>query len=77
VNKELSGKRAVVCGSTQGIGWACAVEVARLGAGMTLVARDEQALRNTVGDLPTDTGQTHHAGDGEACLNDSPTGLGR
>jgi 3-oxoacyl-[acyl-carrier protein] reductase len=58
--RELSGKRAIVCGSTQGIGRACAVEIARLGAEVTLVARDEQALRNTVGDLPADAGQTHH-----------------
>ncbi|UCF33005.1 MAG: hypothetical protein JSV78_11800 [Phycisphaerales bacterium] len=38
--RELSGKRAIVCGSIQGIGRACAVEIARLGAGVTLVARD-------------------------------------
>jgi hypothetical protein len=42
VRGELSGKRAIVCGSAQGIRRACAVEIARLGAGVTLVARDEQ-----------------------------------
>lgn len=41
----LAGKRALVCGSTQGIGRACALEFARLGAGVTLLARNEQALR--------------------------------
>ena len=41
----LSGRRALVCGSTQGIGRACAFELARLGARVTLVARDEARLR--------------------------------
>ncbi len=40
----LAGKRALVCGSTQGIGRACADEFARLGAGVTLLARDAAAL---------------------------------
>jgi 3-oxoacyl-[acyl-carrier protein] reductase len=41
----LSGRRALVCGSTQGIGRACAFELARLGARVTLLARDEARLR--------------------------------
>ena len=41
----LSGRRALVCGSTQGIGRACAFEFARLGARLTLLARDETRLR--------------------------------
>jgi len=41
----LGGKRALVCGSTQGIGRACAFEFARLGARLTLLARDEGRLR--------------------------------
>src|SRR5436190_8822659 len=41
----LDGKRALVCGSTQGIGRACALELARQGAQVTLVARNEDALR--------------------------------
>lgn len=41
----LHGRRALVCGSTQGIGKACALEFARLGADVTLLARDGQALR--------------------------------
>ncbi|MEQ9413084.1 MAG: short-chain dehydrogenase, partial [Cyclobacteriaceae bacterium] len=35
---NLSGKRAVVCGATQGIGKAAAEELAKLGASITLVA---------------------------------------
>jgi 3-oxoacyl-[acyl-carrier protein] reductase len=47
----LTGKRALVCGSTQGIGRACAIEFARLGAGVTLLARDAQALRKVKDEL--------------------------
>jgi len=45
LNIPLTGKRALVCGSTQGIGRACAIEFARLGARVTLLARDEAAMR--------------------------------
>lgn len=45
MNLNLSGKGAVVCGSTQGIGKAIAIELSKLGAAVTLVARDEKKLR--------------------------------
>ncbi len=41
---RIDGKRAVVCGSSQGIGRSIAAELARLGASVTLLARDQQAL---------------------------------
>ncbi len=44
MNIDLKGKRAVVCGSTQGIGRAIAQELANLGASVTLVARDKARL---------------------------------
>ena len=49
---NLAGKRAVVCGSTQGIGKAIAVELATLGAGVTLVARNEEKLKQVAAELP-------------------------
>ncbi len=55
----LSGKRAVVCGSTQGMGKACAMRFARLGAEVILVARDEAALGRVCGELDTGGGQQH------------------
>ncbi len=55
----LVGKRAIVCGSTQGIGRACAVRFAELGAAVTLVARREDALSKTRRELPTDADQEH------------------
>jgi 3-oxoacyl-[acyl-carrier protein] reductase len=56
---RLIGKRAIACGSTQGIGLACARQFARLGAAVTLVARDEAALARCVSELSTDEGQRH------------------
>lgn len=57
---NLSGKRAIVCGSTQGIGWAIAAELAKLGANVALMARDEHKLNQLVGELKTGHGQQHH-----------------
>ena len=59
MNLELIHRRALVCGSTQGIGKASAVEVALLGANVTLVARNEEMLKATVRELDTTKGQRH------------------
>jgi 3-oxoacyl-[acyl-carrier protein] reductase len=56
---NLKGKRAVVCGSTQGIGKATAIELALLGAGVTLLAREEAKLKEVVIELSTHAGQVH------------------
>ncbi|MEE9295133.1 MAG: SDR family oxidoreductase [Phycisphaerae bacterium] len=56
---DLRGKRAIVSGSTQGIGRACALEIARRGAAVTLVARDASALERVTGELSTDHGGEH------------------
>lgn len=56
---NLKGKNAIVCGSTQGIGKAAAVELASLGANITLVARDEKKLKETLKELPVSGSQSH------------------
>jgi 3-oxoacyl-[acyl-carrier protein] reductase len=56
---NLSGKRALVCGSTQGIGRACAHELALLGASITLLARDKARLAEVQASLPRQHGQQH------------------
>ena len=40
MNLQLKDKIAVVCGSTQGIGKASAIELSRLGATVVIVARN-------------------------------------
>ena len=56
---NLSGKHALVCGSSEGIGRAAAIELASLGADITLLARREDALREAVAALPTNGTQRH------------------
>lgn len=48
---ELAGKRAIVCGSTQGIGLETAKLFASRGCRVTLVARNEDKLSAAVGEL--------------------------
>jgi len=55
----LKNRRALVCGSTQGIGKAAAIELASLGASVTLLARNADQLRATAAELPTSAGQSH------------------
>lgn len=59
MNLSLEGKRALVCGSTQGIGLATAIELAELGAELTLFARNEEKLRELTETLPKNHGQNH------------------
>ena len=56
---SLNGKRALVCGSTQGIGLASAQSLAALGAGVTLFARSEDRLREALATLPEAGGAPH------------------
>jgi len=57
---SLKGKRAVVCGSSQGIGRASALELALLGANVTLIARNKDALKKVVTGLNSDDGKNHN-----------------
>ena len=50
----------MVCGSTQGIGKASAIELASLGANVILVARNEESLKNTLKELDVTVGQKHN-----------------
>ncbi len=56
---SLTGKRALVCGSTQGIGLATAHQLASLGASVTLFARSEDRLRDALAALPASETQAH------------------
>ena len=60
MNLDLTDKYAIVCGSTQGLGYASAVELALLGANVTLVARNEEKLIKAVKKLDTSLQQKHN-----------------
>jgi 3-oxoacyl-[acyl-carrier protein] reductase len=60
MNLDLIGRHALVCGGSQGIGHAAAIELARLGADVTLLARSRESLERALAALPkTHAAQTH------------------
>ena len=57
---DLSGRHALVCGASQGIGRASAIELAELGAHVTLLARSAGTLKTIAENLPRpQAGQQH------------------
>lgn len=59
MNISLKNKKALVGGSSGGIGKAIAEQLAQSGASVTLISRSEHKLKNIVKNLPTDQGQKH------------------
>ncbi len=59
MNLSLLHKNALVGGASAGIGQAVAIELASLGANVTLMARTESALQQTIAILDTSKGQKH------------------
>jgi 3-oxoacyl-[acyl-carrier protein] reductase len=57
---SLNGMNALVAGSTQGIGFAVALELAQQGATVTLIARNQEKLVETREKLPTPNQQKHN-----------------
>lgn len=57
---NLTGKTALVAGSTQGIGLASAQALASLGATCILIARNEEALKKAIDTLDTQAYQRHN-----------------
>lgn len=70
MNLSLEGRNALICGASQGIGYAVAEELALMGANCTLLARNEDNLRIASSQLDNSIRQTHtyHAID----FNDQP-----
>jgi 3-oxoacyl-[acyl-carrier protein] reductase len=56
---SLTGRNAVICGSTQGIGLGIAQELAMLGANCILIARDQARLEKCAIELPRSAEQIH------------------
>jgi len=59
LSMDLTGKTALVAGSTQGIGLASAQALASLGANCVLISRDEAKLREATSILNAGAGQKH------------------
>lgn len=59
MNLDLKGKNALVCGGSKGIGKAVAIELALLGANVTLLARNRVQLEETLNMLERSKGQQH------------------
>jgi 3-oxoacyl-[acyl-carrier protein] reductase len=52
----ISGRTAVVCASSRGLGRACALELARAGCTVVINGRDEAALQQTATEIAAETG---------------------
>ena len=59
MNLDLSGKTALVAGSTQGIGFAAAMELSKMGAKIVLLARNEEKLKKALLELDSSLSQDH------------------
>lgn len=59
MNLSLLGKNALVGGASAGIGRAVAIELAALGANVTLLARTENSLKEALASLDVSQGQRH------------------
>jgi len=60
MNLDLSNRNALVCGSSQGIGKATAIALAKMGANVTLMARNEERLQVVLSELDGSQGQSHN-----------------
>ena len=56
---DLSGRHALVCGASQGIGRATAFALAEHGADVTVLARSRELLEALAATLPKRDGQRH------------------
>jgi 3-oxoacyl-[acyl-carrier protein] reductase len=58
VDLGLSGKTAIICASSQGLGRACAEELARAGCRIVLNGREPEPLAQTAAAISAETGAT-------------------
>jgi 3-oxoacyl-[acyl-carrier protein] reductase len=56
---DLTGRHALVCGASEGIGRAAAHELALLGADVTVLSRRADVLQDVAGSLPVRGAQAH------------------
>lgn len=61
MNLDLNKKHALVCGSSQGMGKAIAIQLAKMGANVTLFARNLEVLNQVKSELANNGSQEHYA----------------
>src|SRR5262245_10406360 len=59
MNFGIDGKRALVCGASRGLGFACAAALAKEGVAVTLVARDRGRLTDAAAWIGSEKAATH------------------
>ena len=59
MNLNLIHKNALVGGGSKGLGKAAAIELAKLGANITLISRNKEILQKALSELPKSDGQNH------------------
>src|SRR5688500_16796191 len=59
MNMNLQGRRAIVCGASNGIGRASAAALAALGAEVTIISRNADALMEALASLDVSKGRMH------------------
>jgi 3-oxoacyl-[acyl-carrier protein] reductase len=59
MNTNLTGKNALVCGSSKGLGKASAIALSRLGANVILLSRSADMLMDAINELTLTEGQHH------------------
>lgn len=57
---KLEGKHVVITGATAGIGQASAIALAKSGARITIVARNQQKAENTLAEIAAASGRDNH-----------------
>ena len=55
----MKNKKALVCGSSKGIGATTAIELSKLGTSVVLLSRNENALKKVLNKLDVKQGQKH------------------
>jgi 3-oxoacyl-[acyl-carrier protein] reductase len=68
----IAGRRALVCGASQGLGYACALALAQEGVSVTLVSRRRSALEDAASGIEKEAGRRP---DIVACDLATPEGL--
>ena len=59
MNLSIIGKNALVCGGSKGIGRASAIQLASIGANVTLVSRSAEKMTSVIDEMDKSQGQDH------------------